>query len=381
MSRGSNQEWPPFDASAFGEPDATSSRERGAGGTAGSPSGDSPSGDSPSGDSPSGDSPSGDSPSHQTGDNSARPSGHPSGEQKGDHRTTDDRQGTLAERVARLERRLERRNDRIRRLERRLARTEDREDTNRRSSAGWSDPDDRSANRGRSRRRSDRAGGARADAVSAPGGDVAAESGTGTRPGGDRDAGVAGISTTTGGSALRPSLDGVVARLRERIEALDEVAVAMLRHYRDHGPVRPPDAHASVGGSGDRVEAYAVNRRLRERGLVAHVGRGHHDYALASLADELAADPLDPDARLSNGERDRVVDAVEATFVEGVQPPSADREVDSDVDGVGRRGDSEASDSSVSATGRHGGGQRSHPQERDVGRRSTTWRAVPWPEH
>ena len=323
MSRGSNQEWPPFDASAFGEPDATSSPQRGAGGTAGS-----------------------------------RPAQAADGQ-----RTTDERRGTLSERVARLERRLERRNERIRRLERRLARTEERGDSDGlRARAGRTDV-------------------GQVDAVSEPGGDVAADTGSGSHPGVDRSVGVDAVTSRPSGSALRPSLDGVVTRLRDRIEALDEVAVAMLRHYREYGPVRPPDAHAAVGGSGDRVEAYAVNRRLRERGLVAHVGRGHHDYVLASLVDEVAADPLDPDARLSTDERDRVVDAVETVFVDGVEPPSADRDGGPDTGEVGRRRDATASDPTGWSTGHCDDGQRTHAEVGAVGRRSTTWRAVPWPEH
>jgi hypothetical protein len=118
--------------------------------------------------------------------------------------------------------------------------------------------------------------------------------------------------------------DPLVTRLRDEIHSLDDVAAEMLRHYREYGPTAPRDAHAAAGGSGDRTAAYAANRALRQRGLVEHIGRGKHDYALPSLVVEESRDPLSPDEELSAGERDRLVAAVESVFVDGVEAPSAD---------------------------------------------------------
>ncbi|MFB6152486.1 MAG: helicase HerA domain-containing protein [Haloarculaceae archaeon] len=60
----------------------------------------------------------------------------------------------------------------------------------------------------------------------------------------------------------------------------------MLRYYRDHGPGTPMDALFAAGGSEDRTQAYARNRRLRVRGLVEHVGRGQYDYRVEELLRE-----------------------------------------------------------------------------------------------
>ena len=114
----------------------------------------------------------------------------------------------------------------------------------------------------------------------------------------------------------------LVARLRSEISGLDEAAAAMLEHYREYGPTTPQEAHAATGGSGDRTEAYAANRALRKRGLVAHVGRGHHDYALTQLVVEETVDPFSPNERISAAERDRLVRAIETSFFEDVEPPA-----------------------------------------------------------
>ncbi|WP_178917131.1 helicase HerA domain-containing protein [Natronomonas gomsonensis] len=125
-------------------------------------------------------------------------------------------------------------------------------------------------------------------------------------------------------TATETARDPLVSRLRDEIYSLDAIAVEMLRHYRDYGPTTPQEAHAAAGGSGDRTESYAVNRALRQRGLVAHVGRGKHDYALPSLVAEESVDPFEPNERLPDDERDELVQAIEAAFVEGIEPQTAD---------------------------------------------------------
>jgi len=125
-------------------------------------------------------------------------------------------------------------------------------------------------------------------------------------------------------TATETASDPLVTRLRDEIYSLDDIAVEMLRHYRDYGPTTPQEAHAAAGGSGDRTESYAANRALRQRGLVAHVGRGKHDYALPSLVAEESVDPFEPNERLPDDERDELVQAIEAAFVEGIEPQTAD---------------------------------------------------------
>ncbi|MFW5964777.1 MAG: helicase HerA domain-containing protein, partial [Natronomonas sp.] len=143
-------------------------------------------------------------------------------------------------------------------------------------------------------------------------------------------------------AATEKASDPLVDRLRDEIYSLDDIAVEMLRHYRDYGPTTPQEAHAAAGGSGDRTESYAVNRALRQRGLVAHVGRGKHDYALPSLVAEESVDPFEPNERLPDDERDELVRAIEAAFVESIEPQTGDAtaaadggEIESDrTDGV-----------------------------------------------
>ena len=90
----------------------------------------------------------------------------------------------------------------------------------------------------------------------------------------------------------------------------------MLRRYRADGPATPQEAHAAAGGSGDRTDAYAANRSLRRLGLVDHVARGQHGYALPELIAE------ETDDRLGDAsDHDRLVRAVEATFLGHVDPP------------------------------------------------------------
>jgi hypothetical protein len=66
--------------------------------------------------------------------------------------------------------------------------------------------------------------------------------------------------------------------LADDLADLDIETRQMLRYYRDHGPGTPIDALFAAGGSEDRTEAYARNRRLRLRGVIEHVGRGRYDY-------------------------------------------------------------------------------------------------------
>jgi hypothetical protein len=86
-------------------------------------------------------------------------------------------------------------------------------------------------------------------------------------------------------------------------------------------------AHAAIGGSGERTEAYAVNRALRRLGVVEHAARGRHRYALASLVAEhvderlATAGPKDDDLA-------RMVQRVEASFVHDVLPPAQEPDVD-----------------------------------------------------
>jgi TolA-binding protein len=115
----------------------------------------------------------------------------------------------------------------------------------------------------------------------------------------------------------------LVRRLRDEIVSLEDIAVEMLRHYREYGPTTPQEAHAAAGGSGDRTESYAANRSLRQRGLVAHVSCGKHDYALPSVVAEESVDPFEPNESLPAEEREELVRAVEASFLDGVEAPDA----------------------------------------------------------
>jgi hypothetical protein len=118
-------------------------------------------------------------------------------------------------------------------------------------------------------------------------------------------------------SKSRAPEDSIVRRLRSEIQALDDIEQGMLRRYRERGPMTPQNAYAAAGGSGDRTDAYAANRSLRERGLVEHAARGRHDYALSSLVVEEAADPFAPNDPIPEEKRDRLVAQIETPLLEG----------------------------------------------------------------
>ncbi|MEF8806922.1 helicase HerA domain-containing protein [Natronomonas sp.] len=151
---------------------------------------------------------------------------------------------------------------------------------------------------------------------------------TGTDTGGTGDDDSLTVSDVANGSAREPTaspaLSGgerLVDRLRSELDALDDMAVEMLRAYRAHGPMTPQEAHEAAGGSGDRTGAYSMNRQLRERGFVAHASRGRHEYALPSLVAEETVDPFNPDQPVDGTEHALLVQAVESSFVEGVDAP------------------------------------------------------------
>ena len=83
--------------------------------------------------------------------------------------------------------------------------------------------------------------------------------------------------------------------LADDLADLDAETRQMLRYYRDHGPGTPIDTLFAAGGSEDRTEAYARNRRLRVRGVVEHVGRGRYDYCVPEhLRDRTDRDDVTP---------------------------------------------------------------------------------------
>jgi hypothetical protein len=127
--------------------------------------------------------------------------------------------------------------------------------------------------------------------------------------------------TTTGDSngvqTTKDSADDrLVSRLRSEVDELDDSAREMLRQYRDHGPATPQEIHTAAGGSGDRGPAYATNRALRQRGLIAHVGCGQYDYALTTLVREELIDPLRPDDTPSDETVSDLVSLVETALCE-----------------------------------------------------------------
>ena len=101
--------------------------------------------------------------------------------------------------------------------------------------------------------------------------------------------------------------DAIVSRVQREIDGLNQTAFEMLRRYRQLGPTTPQEAHAAAGESGDRGPAYAINRTLRQRGLVTHVGCGQYDYALLELVREELTDPIRPE---ENPATDTVADVV-----------------------------------------------------------------------
>jgi hypothetical protein len=133
-----------------------------------------------------------------------------------------------------------------------------------------------------------------------------------------------GVAPSASGDRAEPAAGpDLVEDLRSAIDSLSVVERQMLRHYRDDGPATPMAAHAAAGGSGDRTEAYAANRALRRVGVVEHAARGTHRYALPTLVEARGGDPFETDG-LADGERDRLVQRVEASFVPEVRPPSAE---------------------------------------------------------
>ena len=114
--------------------------------------------------------------------------------------------------------------------------------------------------------------------------------------------------------------DPLVSRVQSEIDSLDETAVEMLEQYRKHGPATPQEIHSAAGGSGDRAPAYATNRTLRQRGLVAHVGCGQYDYALTELVREELTDPLRPERP---PEESAVADTVAAIETAALEEPPA----------------------------------------------------------
>ena len=61
--------------------------------------------------------------------------------------------------------------------------------------------------------------------------------------------------------------------------------------------------------------------RIREVSRGEDAARGRHDYALPSLVVAESIDPLAPDERIPDDERDRIVRAVEASFVDEIEAP------------------------------------------------------------
>ncbi|PSP68006.1 ATPase [Halobacteriales archaeon QS_1_69_70] len=129
-----------------------------------------------------------------------------------------------------------------------------------------------------------------------------------------------------GGAAGDADAD-VVEELRDAIDSLSVVEREMLRHYRAEGPTTPMAAHAAIGGSGERTEAYAVNRALRRLGVVEHAARGRHQYALSSLVAERVGELL-ATAGPTDDYLARMVQRVEASFVHDVLPPAQEPDVD-----------------------------------------------------
>ena len=136
------------------------------------------------------------------------------------------------------------------------------------------------------------------------------------------------------GAKAAATEDRVVSRLQREIEGLEGTAVEMLRQYREYGPATPQEIHTSAGGSGDRAPAYAANRTLRQRGLVAHVGCGEYDYALPELVREELSDPLRPEQPPADDAVAELVTAVEEAAVDDATPTGeADTAAASESDG------------------------------------------------
>ncbi|QSG06780.1 helicase HerA domain-containing protein [Halapricum desulfuricans] len=103
---------------------------------------------------------------------------------------------------------------------------------------------------------------------------------------------VGAVDGTDESSVDRPT-PAAVSSLRTEIRNLDEKARRMLAYYDEQGPATPLDAHFVAGGTGDRTDAYAHNRRLRTAGLIEHVGRGNYDVCLRKRLEEATNGRLD----------------------------------------------------------------------------------------
>ncbi|QSG09669.1 ATP-binding protein [Halapricum desulfuricans] len=118
---------------------------------------------------------------------------------------------------------------------------------------------------------------------------------------------VGAVDGTDESSVDRP-MPAAVSSLRTEIRNLDEKARRMLAHYDEQGPATPLDAHFVAGGTGDRTDAYAHNRRLRTAGLIEHVGRGNYDVCLRKRLDETT------NGRLAENELDAFRDELAIAF-------------------------------------------------------------------
>ncbi|QLH83458.1 helicase HerA domain-containing protein [Halosimplex pelagicum] len=157
-------------------------------------------------------------------------------------------------------------------------------------------------------------------------------------PLGDRatDAFEAGTSTAVDDGAVEDA--AAFARdLADDLADMEPETRQMLRYYRDHGPGTATDALFAAGGSDDRTEAYARNRRLRVHGLVEHVGRGRYDYRVPTLLRE-RTDRETVDSFVQQVER-----ALDGDDLEGVHEEAEDAE-DDGTDTATAAGDGPAGD-------------------------------------
>jgi hypothetical protein len=81
--------------------------------------------------------------------------------------------------------------------------------------------------------------------------------------------------------------------LQIEIDEMERKTRRMLAYYVEQGPDTPLNAHFSAGGSGDRTNAYARNRRLRLAGFIEHVGRGRYAPRLRALVEDQGPDDLE----------------------------------------------------------------------------------------
>ena len=230
--------------------------------------------------------------------------------------------GPGVSRLEELERDIKRTGDRLRAVERRLAETRNAERMADRDSRAM--PDRTVDESGTSLNASAAWGGGLLDGF-----DAAAsppDAGASTDPSEGRpETDQSGLAVP--GGAAGDAHAEVVEELRAAIDSLSVVEREMLRHYRAEGPTTPMAAHAAIGGSGERTEAYAVNRALRRLGVVEHAARGRHRYALASLVAERVDERL-ATAGPTDDVLARMVQGVEASFVHDVLPPAQEPDVD-----------------------------------------------------